>query len=183
MENGLWWKMTFDGRQPLMQDDLWWKMTFNGRQPLLEDNLQWKPICDGRRHLIEDNLDERRFFMEDNLWSNMTFDGRRLSRKYNLWWKTNFYEGQQKKIEKENNLRGRANAKSVSSHGLPICSIRRSIRRGISRTMLVIWKSHSSTGPRLEGAGPPWQNLYSQPCKVLFNIKHSYHFHKMHEKV
>ena len=86
--------------------------------------------------------------------------------------------------KKINHHRGRAHTKSVSSQELPICSIRRSIRCGISRAeILVIWKSHSSTGPRLEGAGPPWQNLYSQPCKVLFNIKHSYHFHKMHEKV
>ena len=28
-----------DRRLPLMEDDPGWKMTFNGRQPLMEDNL------------------------------------------------------------------------------------------------------------------------------------------------
>ena len=45
--------MTFDGRQPLLEDDLWLKMTFDGGQPfigrwsLIEDDLLWKPNFDG----------------------------------------------------------------------------------------------------------------------------------------
>ena len=31
-EEDLWWK-------PLMEDNLQWKMAFDGRQPLLEDDL------------------------------------------------------------------------------------------------------------------------------------------------
>ena len=38
-EDDLRWKMTFDGRRPLMEDDLQWKTTFDRRQPLMEDNL------------------------------------------------------------------------------------------------------------------------------------------------
>ena len=30
MEYDLWWKMTFDGRQPLMEDNLRWETTFQG---------------------------------------------------------------------------------------------------------------------------------------------------------
>ena len=48
MEDNYWWKMTYDGRCPLLEDVLdggWplmeydhrWKITFNGRQPLMED--------------------------------------------------------------------------------------------------------------------------------------------------
>ena len=39
MEESLWWKATLDGRRPLMQNDLWWKITFDGRRPLMENNL------------------------------------------------------------------------------------------------------------------------------------------------
>ena len=38
MEDDLWWKMTFIGKQRLVEDDLWWKMTFGGRQPSVEDD-------------------------------------------------------------------------------------------------------------------------------------------------
>ena len=38
--------MTFDGRQPLIEDDLWRKMTFVGRGPLTEDYLWWKMTFD-----------------------------------------------------------------------------------------------------------------------------------------
>ena len=46
MEDHLWWKITFDGRRPLMENhlcwnsmenDLWWKMNIYGRPPLIED--------------------------------------------------------------------------------------------------------------------------------------------------
>ena len=43
-EDDLRWKMTFTGRQPLVEDDLQWKTTFGGRQPLVEDNFWWKTI-------------------------------------------------------------------------------------------------------------------------------------------
>ena len=43
-------KMTFDGRQPLTEEDLWQKTTFGGGQP-------WqKTTFDGRRPLMEDDL-------------------------------------------------------------------------------------------------------------------------------
>ena len=32
-------KLTFDGRQPLMEDNLGWKTIFDGKQPLMEDDL------------------------------------------------------------------------------------------------------------------------------------------------
>ena len=51
-EDGLWWKMTFIGRQPLVEDEPRWKATFGGRQTSLEDNLQWKTTFDGRRPLV-----------------------------------------------------------------------------------------------------------------------------------
>jgi len=42
--------MTFDGRLPLMEDDVWQKRTFDGRQP-------WrKTTFDGRPSLMEGNL-------------------------------------------------------------------------------------------------------------------------------
>ena len=40
-EDDLQWKMTFDGRQPLMDADLWRKKTFVERQHSMEDNLIW----------------------------------------------------------------------------------------------------------------------------------------------
>ena len=36
---GVSWEMTFDGRQPLMEDTLRWKIAFDGRQPLTADDL------------------------------------------------------------------------------------------------------------------------------------------------
>ena len=30
--------MTFDGKQPFMEDNLWWKTTFDGSRPLMGDN-------------------------------------------------------------------------------------------------------------------------------------------------
>ena len=48
VENSLWWcdnlfwKITFDGRQLLLEDNLLWKTTL-----LLEDNFGWKTNCNG----------------------------------------------------------------------------------------------------------------------------------------
>ena len=56
-----WWKTTFDGRQPLMEDNLWWKMTFDERRPLMEDELWWKTTFDGRQPIYNS-------LMEDTLW-------------------------------------------------------------------------------------------------------------------
>ena len=54
MEHNLLWKVTFDWRQPLMEDDLPLKMRFKVSQSLVKDDPQWK--------------------MENNLWWNTTFD-------------------------------------------------------------------------------------------------------------
>ena len=40
MEDDLWRKTTFGGRQPLVEDELRWKTTFGGRQPSVEDNFR-----------------------------------------------------------------------------------------------------------------------------------------------
>ena len=67
IEDDLWWKTVYEGRQPLMEDylygrrpliedNLWWKTTFNGRQPLMEDDLWWKTTFDERQPLMEDDL-------------------------------------------------------------------------------------------------------------------------------
>ena len=37
--DGLWWKMTFYGRQPSMVDDLWWNTTCDDREPSMEDDF------------------------------------------------------------------------------------------------------------------------------------------------
>ena len=39
MEDGFWWKMTYNGRLLMMEDDLWWKMTYDGRRFMMEDDL------------------------------------------------------------------------------------------------------------------------------------------------
>ena len=62
MTDNLWWKMTFYGRQPLMEDtfdeeDLWWKTNFDARRPLMEDYLWWETIFDGRRPFLKDEGD------------------------------------------------------------------------------------------------------------------------------
>ena len=52
--------MTFDGRQPLIDDNpqwsLPWKTPFDGRGPLMEDYPQWKGTFNQRQPLMEDNL-------------------------------------------------------------------------------------------------------------------------------
>ena len=76
MEDNLWWKTTFDGRQPLMEDDLWWKTTFDWRRPLMKDDRWLKTTFDGGQP-----------FMEDDPWWNMTFNGRRPLMEDTLGWK------------------------------------------------------------------------------------------------
>ena len=80
-------KMTFDGRQPLLEDDLWWETTYDGRRPLMEDDLCWKTTFDGRRPSVEDDLQ----------WKT-TFTGRRPSMEDTLQWKTTF-AGRQPSME------------------------------------------------------------------------------------
>ena len=48
--------MTFDGRQPSMEEDLQWKKTFDGRQTLIEEDLQQKTAFDGRQLKNEDDI-------------------------------------------------------------------------------------------------------------------------------
>ena len=78
LEDNFWRKMTCDGTKPLMEEDLWWKSTFDGGCPLIKDNNQWKTIFDGRWPLMEDALwwkttfDERRPLMEDDPKWKMT---------------------------------------------------------------------------------------------------------------
>ena len=31
--------------RPMMEDNLWWKTTYDGRQIMIEDDLWWKTIC------------------------------------------------------------------------------------------------------------------------------------------
>ena len=53
MEDDLWWKTTFSGRQSSVEDNLQWKMTFSGRQSLLEDDRRWKKALGGRQPLVD----------------------------------------------------------------------------------------------------------------------------------
>ena len=81
------WKMTFDGKRPLMGDDLWLKTTFDGRY------LWWKTTFDGtqlliRQHFMDNKLGWKATFykrwplIEDNILWKTTFDGK------HLWWET-----------------------------------------------------------------------------------------------
>ena len=82
--------MTFDGRQPLTEDDLWRKTTFDGRRPLTKDDL-WQKTTFDRRHLWrKTTFDGRGPLTEDELWRKMTFDGRWPLREDDFWWKTTF---------------------------------------------------------------------------------------------
>ena len=58
-ENDLWWKRRhplmeddFERKQPLMEDYLWWKMTFDQRRVLGEENTTFG----GGKPLKEDNI-------------------------------------------------------------------------------------------------------------------------------
>ena len=75
-----------------MEGTLWWKMTFYGTWPLMEDNLRWKTTFDGRRPSIEKAL----------FWWKMTFDGRRPSMEDDLQWKTTV-SGRRPKLERFRN--------------------------------------------------------------------------------
>ena len=80
-----WWRTTFDGRGPLMEDNFWWKMTFDGMQTLMEDALLWKMTFDGRRPLMERRpLMGRQPLTGDNLWRETTFDWRQPLMEDNL---------------------------------------------------------------------------------------------------
>ena len=91
MEENLWWKTTFDGRQPLIEDDFQWKTTFDERWPLMEDDLWWKTTFDGRQPLMEVDLwwktafDGRQPLMEDDLQWKITFEGTQLFMEDMLW--------------------------------------------------------------------------------------------------
>ena len=52
--NDLWWKITFDGKEPMMKGKIWWKSNFDRRPSLMEDNLWRKMTCDGRQPLMKD---------------------------------------------------------------------------------------------------------------------------------
>ena len=57
MEDDLQWKMTFSGRQPLVEDDLLWKNDLPFEDDLLwEDDLRWKTAFGGRRPSVDDDL-------------------------------------------------------------------------------------------------------------------------------
>ena len=68
MENNLRWKTNSNGKQLLIEYTFWWKITFDGRQPLIEDDLKtpfderqdnhlWKTtIIDGRGDLMLDDI-------------------------------------------------------------------------------------------------------------------------------
>ena len=57
--------MTFNGKQPLIEDDFQWKMTFNGKQPFLAfdeggpkmgENLRLKITFDKKLPSMEDDF-------------------------------------------------------------------------------------------------------------------------------
>ena len=74
-KSDLWWKTTFGGRQPLVDDDCRWKTIVGGRRPLVEDDLWWKTTLSGRQLSVEDDL-----------WWMMTFGGRQPSVEDHLQW-------------------------------------------------------------------------------------------------
>ena len=59
----IWWKTTFGGRRPLIEECLWYKMTFDERQLWRkktfdgrQGNLRWKATFEGKRPFKEDFL-------------------------------------------------------------------------------------------------------------------------------
>ena len=62
MEDKLWWRTNCHGGRTLMEDNLWWKTTFDGRQPLMEDNLWWKTTYDEKQPLMEEDQKRRTNF-------------------------------------------------------------------------------------------------------------------------
>ena len=66
VEDNLWRKMTFRGRQPLVEDNLRWKTTFGGRHPLVEtrvapNNDQTMTTCDTTFFIVEPSTIGLRF--------------------------------------------------------------------------------------------------------------------------
>ena len=55
MEDTIWWKITFEGRQYSLEDNFQWKTPFYGRQLSKEEELWWKKTFNGRVPLIENN--------------------------------------------------------------------------------------------------------------------------------
>ena len=86
--NILWRKKTFDGRQPLTEDNLWRKTTFDGRRPLTEDDLWLKTIFDEDDLCWKMTFDGRRPLTENDLWRKTNFNGKRPLMEDDLWWKT-----------------------------------------------------------------------------------------------
>ena len=76
MEDYLWWKTTFDGKQPSMEDNLLWKTIFDGRQTSMEDDLQWKTTFDGKQPSMEDKFRWMHPLVEGNLWWKISFWGK-----------------------------------------------------------------------------------------------------------
>ena len=74
--------LTFDERQPSMEESLWWKTTFEGRWTLMEDDLWWRMTFDRRRPLMETTFYGRRPLMEDDLWWKTPFDRRKFSKNH-----------------------------------------------------------------------------------------------------
>ena len=65
------------GRHPWVEDNLWWKITFGGRrpsveQPLVEEGLRQKTTFAGRQLSVEDN-----FLWKTTFCWKTTYEGRR----------------------------------------------------------------------------------------------------------
>ena len=76
------WKMTFNGRQPLIGDNLRWKMSFDGRRPLMEDNLRCKTTFDGRQQVIINFLGRVRHGKRSNLSADAFCQQSKFPQKY-----------------------------------------------------------------------------------------------------
>ena len=75
MEDTLWWKTIFDGRQPLMEDNLWLKTTFDGIWHLIDEEIWWKTTFDKEDALLwTTTFNWRCPLMEGNLkpWDFLT---------------------------------------------------------------------------------------------------------------
>ena len=65
---------TFDGRQPLREDNFRWKTTFDSRRSLMEDNLWCKTAFDGTWPLMEQNKKfETKIFQNQNFLDQIIF--------------------------------------------------------------------------------------------------------------
>ena len=73
MEDNLHWKMTFGGRQPLVDEEILWKTTCGGRRPSLDPCMLSSPLCGTFSH-------EFRLMLElshglKKVWVNLTLTG------------------------------------------------------------------------------------------------------------